>query len=123
MDVVFVVAGLDIELARSLGDLLEDEVGVEEDRLSVDLLAMGGEQLHGFRLGELDTDIGENAPPAGIQGGHGFLGEDLVPRHRIAEHGSPCCRPETLDECSGTFLDSDCGTRVPHYGFPGKPPE
>ena len=33
------VAGLDVELARRLGDLLEQEVRVEEDRVVLDPLA------------------------------------------------------------------------------------
>ena len=38
----------EVELARRLGDLLEHELGVEEDLLALDLLARGAEVLDGL---------------------------------------------------------------------------
>ena len=39
------VAGLEVELPRRLGDLLEHEVGVEEDGVVLDPLPGGAEQV------------------------------------------------------------------------------
>ena len=62
------VAGLQLELAGRLGDLLEDEVGVEADAVLVlDGLAGGAEQLDGLGQQELDSDLGDDPAPAAIE--------------------------------------------------------
>ena len=80
------VAGLDVELARRLGDLLEHEVGVEEDRVVLDLLPGLAEQVERPLVHELHADLGHQPPPAGVERRHRVLGEDLVARHPVAEH-------------------------------------
>ena len=86
------VAGLDVELARRLRDLLEHEVGVEEDRVVLDPLAGLAEQLERAVVHELDADLGHQPPPALVEGGHRVLGQHLVARHPVAEHRSSCGR-------------------------------
>ena len=61
------VAGLDVELARRLGDLLEQEVGVEEDVVVLDPLAGRAEQVERPVGQELDADLGDQPPPALVQ--------------------------------------------------------
>src|SRR6266700_3005976 len=80
------VAGLHVEFARGLGDLLEHEVRVELDHVAVHLLAGPAEQLDRLRLGELDADLADDAAPAAFQYPDRVGGEDLVPGHRVAEH-------------------------------------
>src|SRR6185436_15269181 len=89
VDGVLGVAGLYVELAGRLGDLFEDPLGIEEHRLVLDLLARLTEQRERPVAVELDPDLGDQATPAGVQLGHRVLGEDLVARHGVAEHGLP----------------------------------
>jgi hypothetical protein len=80
------VAGLQVELPRRPGHLLQDELRIEEHGLAVGLLAGLAEQLHRLRLGELDPDLRDDPAPAPVQDAHRVAGQDLVPRHRVAEH-------------------------------------
>ena len=80
------VAGLEVELLRRLGHLLEHEVGVEEDRVALDLLTRLAEQVERPVVHELDADLGHQPAPAGLEGRHRVLGEDLVARHAVDEH-------------------------------------
>ena len=91
--VVGVVARLDVELPWRLGDLLQDEVGVEEDLLALDLLAGGTEQLDSLGLHELDAELADDAPPALVERGHRVRGEDLVAGHGVDEHGRSLSSP------------------------------
>ena len=84
------VAGLEVELPRRLGHLLEHEVGVEEDRVVLDPLAGLAEQVERPVVHELDADLGHQPAPALVERGHRVLGEDLVARHAVDEHGSSC---------------------------------
>jgi hypothetical protein len=77
------VAGLHVELARGLGHLLEHELRVELDDLAVGLLPGLAEQLDRLGLGELDADLGHDAPPAPVQDADGIFREDLVPGHAV----------------------------------------
>ena len=88
VDVVLGVAGLHVELPRRLGHLLEDEVGVEEDGVALDPLPRLAEQLERALVHELDADLGHQPAPALVERGHRVLGQHLVARHRVAEHGS-----------------------------------
>ena len=82
------VARLELELARRLGDLLEDELGVEADAVLVlDDLAGGAQQLDRLGQQELDPELGDDPPPAAVEHVHRVLAEDLVARHRVDEHG------------------------------------
>ena len=46
------------------------------------------EQLERAVVHELHAELGHQPSPAPVKGGHGFLGQHLVARHRVAEHGS-----------------------------------
>ena len=82
------VAGLELELARGLGDLLEDELGVEPDPvLILDDLAGLLQQVHRLGEQELDPDLGYEPPPAAIDHGHRVFAEDLVAGHGVDEQG------------------------------------
>jgi hypothetical protein len=82
------VAGLEVELARRLRDLLEDELGVEPDAVLVlERLAGAGEQLDGLGEQELDPDLGHQASPAAVDHGHRVFAEDLVAGHGVDEQG------------------------------------
>ena len=62
------VARLELELARRLGDLLEDELGVEADAVLVlDDLARVREQLDRLGEQELDPELGHDPPPAAVE--------------------------------------------------------
>jgi hypothetical protein len=82
------VARLELELAGSLGDLLEDEVGIEPDSVLV-LERLAGLDEHVDRLGEkeLDPDLGHQPAPAAIDDVHRLFAEDLVAGHRVHEQG------------------------------------
>ena len=68
------VARLQVELARRLRDLLEDELGVELDEvLALDRLARRAEQLDRFGEQELDAQLGDDSPPAAVEGLHRIL--------------------------------------------------
>jgi len=55
------VARLELEFARSLGDLLEDELGIEADAvLALDGLARAAQQLDGLGQQELDSKLGDD---------------------------------------------------------------
>jgi hypothetical protein len=86
--VVLGVARVDVELLRRLGDLLEDEVGVEEDGVLLDALSRLAEQLERAFGHELDADLGHDPPPTRVELRHRVGGEHLVARHRVAEHPS-----------------------------------
>ena len=60
------VAGLEVELARRLGHLLQHEVGVEEDRVVLDPLPGLAEQLERAVVHELDADLGHQPAPAPV---------------------------------------------------------
>ena len=82
------IAGLELELARRLGDLLEDELGVEADAVLVlDDLARFLQQVHCLGEQELDPDLGYEPPPAAIDHGHRVFAEDLVAGHGVDEQG------------------------------------
>ena len=84
------VARLQLELARGLGDLLEDELRIELDQVvALDRLTGGAEQLDGLREQELDAELGHDPPPAAVERVDGVLAEDLVPRHCVDEHAAP----------------------------------
>jgi hypothetical protein len=59
VDAVRRVARPDVELARRLGDLLEDELGVELDVVAVDLLPRLAELLERVLEQELDAELGD----------------------------------------------------------------
>ena len=73
---------------RRLGDLLEDELGVEADSILVlDDLSGLAQQLDGLGKQELDPELGDDPPPATVEHVHRVLAEDLVAWHRVYEHG------------------------------------
>jgi hypothetical protein len=88
VDRVLRVPGLDVELARRLGDLLEHKVRVEEDSVLLDPLPGGPEEVQRAGVHELHADLGHQPSPALVQRGHRVLGEDVVAGHPIAEHDS-----------------------------------
>src|SRR5581483_382509 len=81
------VSRLEVELARSLRDLLENPVRVELDELPVDLLAGCFEQrdalLVRLRRAEVDAELADDAAPAALELLHRRLVEDLVARHLV----------------------------------------
>ena len=82
------IARLELELARRLGHLLEDELGVEADAVLVlDDLPGAAEQLDRLREQELDSEFGDDPSPAAVEHVHRVLAEDLVARHRVHVHG------------------------------------
>jgi hypothetical protein len=83
------VARLDVERPRGLRDLLQHEVGVEDHALVLDLLPGLAEQLQRALGKELHADLAHDPPPPAVEGGHRFLGKDLVARHGVAEHADP----------------------------------
>jgi hypothetical protein len=83
------VPGLDVEFSRRLADLLEHEIRVQLDHVAVDLLPGLAEQLDGLRLGELHPDLGDDPAPAFVERRDRIGRQDLVTRHRVAEHGRP----------------------------------
>jgi hypothetical protein len=83
------VARQELELARRLRHLLEDEVGIELDPdVVLDRLAGLPEQLDRLGEHELDAQLADDPPPAAIEHLHRVLAEDLVARHCVDEHGS-----------------------------------
>jgi hypothetical protein len=86
VDRVLGVAGGDVELAGRLGDLLEHEVRVQEDRVVLDPLTGLGEQRQRAVAHELHADLAHQPAPALVEGRHRVLAEDLVPGHPVAEH-------------------------------------
>jgi hypothetical protein len=82
------VAGLQVELRRGLGHLLEDPLGVEAHAVLVlDDLAGTAQQLDRLGQEEFDPELGHDPPPAAVERGHRVLGEDLVAGHVVDEHG------------------------------------
>ena len=79
----------EVELARRLGDLLEHELGVEEDLLALDLLARRAEVLDRLGEHELDAQLGDDPPPAAVEDVHRLLAEDLVAGHLVDVHAAP----------------------------------
>ena len=69
------------ELARGLGDLLEHELGVEEDGVVLDPLARGPEQVQGPSPGHIRIELPAQAiAGAGPAGGRsGLHGQDMRP--------------------------------------------
>jgi hypothetical protein len=93
------VPRLHVELPRRLRHLLEHEVGIERDEIALDLLTRLRERVHGLREEELDSELGDDPPPATVEGRDGVLGEDLVARHPVHEHlGGPCVRFNMWDD-------------------------
>ena len=82
------IARLEVELGRSLGDLLEDPVGVEADELALDLLSGAREELQRLGVQELDPELADDAPPAAFELGQGGLVEDLVAGQVVDQHSS-----------------------------------
>ena len=82
------VARLQVELARRLRDLLEDEVRVELDDRVLDLLAGLAEVLDRLREDELDPELADDPAPAAVERRHRVLREDLVARHRVDDHAT-----------------------------------
>jgi len=80
------VARLHVELARGLGGLFQHELRVELDHVAVHLLAGLAEQFDRLRFGELHSDLAHDAAPAAVEHRDRVGGEDLVSRHRVAEH-------------------------------------
>ncbi len=69
-------------MAGRLGDLLEDELGVEADAVLVlDDLAGAAQQLDGLGQKELDSDLGDDPAPAAIEHRERVLTKDLVTGH------------------------------------------
>ena len=87
-DAVLRIPGLELELARRLGDLLEDELGVELDHLPVDLLSRPAELLDRLLHRELDAELGDDAPPTPVERFHRVTREDLVARQGVLDHRS-----------------------------------
>ena len=87
MDVVVGVARLDIKITRRLGDLFQHEVRIEEDLVSVRAHPCRLEELDGLGHHEFDAELRNDAAPALIQDSHGLLGEDVVTRQGVLEHG------------------------------------
>ena len=83
------VARLQVELARRLGDLLEHELGVEEDLLALDLLAGRAEVLDRLGQHELDAQLGDDPPPAAVEDVHRLLAQDVVAGHLVDVHAAP----------------------------------
>ena len=116
VDVVLGVAGLDVELARRLGDLLEDELGVEEDRSAPRPSGRPRGTASSARSLSNSTPISVTSRrQPGVQLGHRVLGEDLVPRHLVAEHSDLLddghVAVSLLDRRSLGILASSCGSR------------
>ena len=84
------VAGLEVELTRRLRDLLEHEVGVQEDGAVLDPLPGCAEQVERSVVQELDADLGHQPTPALVEGRHRVLGQHLVTGHPVAEHRASC---------------------------------
>ncbi len=81
------VARLQLELARRLGDLLEDPLGVEPDAVLVlHDLPRAAQELDRLGQQELDPELGDDPPPAAVERRHRVLGEDLVSGHAVDEH-------------------------------------
>jgi hypothetical protein len=87
------VAGLYVELARRLGDLFEYEVRVELHAVVLDGLPGLAEQRERLVGHELDTDLGDDPAPALVEHPQRVGGQDLVPRHGVAEHPTSRTRP------------------------------
>ena len=87
--VVGPVARLQVELARCLGDLGEDELRVKEDLVALHALSVSAEQLESLGLHELDAQLGHDATPALVEDRHRVGREDLVTGHVVDEHGQP----------------------------------
>ena len=85
-DALLGVAGLQFELARHLGDLLEHELGVEPDVGALGLAACGAEDLDRLGQDELDADLGDDPAPAAVEHLHRVGRQDLVARHFVLEH-------------------------------------
>ncbi len=80
------VARLQLELPRRLGDLLEDELGVEADPVLVlDDLSGAAQQLDRLWQQELDPELGHDPSPAPVERRDRVLAEDLVARHLVHE--------------------------------------
>ena len=79
----------EVELARRLGDLLEDELGVEEHLVAVDLLTRRAEVLDGLGQHELDAELGDDPAPAAVEDRHRVLAQDLVAGHLVDVHAAP----------------------------------
>jgi len=100
VQVVLGVAGAHVELARGPGHLLEQEVRVEAHHGVLYLAPRRSEEVEGAGMVELDPDLGHQPPPAPFDRLERPLGEDLEPRHLVAEHVLPptcrianrCCR-------------------------------
>ena len=88
VDVPLGVPRLQLELARRLGDLLEDPVRVELHELALDLLPGGLERRERLGVQEVDAELADDPAPAAVELGHRSLVEDLVPRHLVDQHAS-----------------------------------
>src|SRR5205823_11151083 len=82
------VAGLEVELGWRLRDLLEDPVRIEPDELPFDLLAFATKVVQRLLAEELDPEVADDSPPAAVELGQRRLVKDLVPRHRVDQHGA-----------------------------------
>src|SRR5439155_17254670 len=102
------VPGLEVELARCLRDLLEQEVRVEFDDRVLDLLARLAELLDRLWEDELDPELADDAAPAAVERRHRVLGEDLVARHRVDDHATSTssCRSSPVSPTSRTSSGS-----------------
>ncbi len=80
------IARLQVELARRLGDLLEQEVGVEAHAVALHRLPGATEELERLVAPELDAELRDDAPPATLERRERLLAEDLVARHSVDQH-------------------------------------
>ena len=83
------IARLHLEVARCLGHLLEDEVGVQPDVVAFRPHALLGEQLDRLGQQELHSELAHDPLPAALEGLDRVGREDLVTRQLVDEHAAP----------------------------------
>ena len=83
------IARLHVEVARCLGHLLEDEVGVQPDVVALRPHARLGEQLDRLGQQELHSELAHDPLPAALERLDRVGREDLVTRQLVDEHAAP----------------------------------